>query len=71
MLEAVSRPAATIAVGTATALALDDEADVDEREGRVVPPPEADDMPEASRTRGIRKAQKTQRRHARETQSVS
>ena len=67
----MSRPAATIAVGTATALALDEEADVDEREGRVVPPPEADDMPEAIRMHGIRKAQKTKRRHAHETQAVS
>lgn len=39
-------------------LALDDEADVDEQEGRVVPPAEVDDMLDASRVR------RTQRRHA-------
>ena len=37
---------------------VDDEADVDEQEGRVVPPAEVDDMLDASRVR------RTPRRHA-------
>ena len=45
----MSRPAAATVAGTPTVLALDDEADVDEQEGRVVPPAEVDDMLDASR----------------------